>query len=471
MKRLYSPLLFSLTCLCLLLSSRPAAAQFLWQRAVGTATRDETAEFMVPVAGGFVTLGKFSSLTQNRTGLFLSKVNYVGDTLWTRHCDLARAGLVYPRGLFADGAGNLVASATTVAPPATPAAPPPPSEGRLVKFSATGDTLWTRAVQAPGSAHLNVPVLGNDGNYVVTGDYGLSLPALFKFSPAGALLWTQLVPYDNARMGYLQNLVAVPNGYLLFSSSNTNLRGKYIRVDEQGTYQRERLATFYGPAQLKLDSQGSVLAVGGSITKLTAQGDSLWSNSYQQYGQLLGLSRIAELPNGRYLAAGAYSSFPTRDVGIVVVDRNGTLLRDTLFVRYNSDENVAGVASTPTGNYVVAVGASSGPIGRADQFLFAYRNWDRLLPTGVAQSLAAVSGLTAYPNPATDALTLEAADARLLTGSWILYDALGRPVQRGPLPGLARCCLSLVGLPAGLYLLRVSEGHRHTTQTLRLEKN
>ena len=470
MKRFYHSLRLLLACLLLLLGTAPARAQFLWQTAVGTATRDETADFMVPVPGGFVTLGKYISLAQNRTGLFLSKVSYAGDTLWTRRYDLARAGIANPRGLFVDGAGNLVASATTIGPPATPSAPPPPSEGRLIKFSPAGDTLWTRAVQAPSNAHLDVPVLGNDGNYVVTGDYGPSFPALFKFSPAGALLWTQLIPYDNARMGYLQNLAAVPNGYLLFSSSNSNLRGKYILVNEQGTFQRERLATFYGPERLQADAQGNVWAIGGSLTKLTAQGDSLWSHSYAQYGVPLALGRLTELPNNRYLVAGTRRNGSTRDVGIAVVDRNGTLLRDTLFVRYNSDENVAGVAFTPAGHYVVAFGASSGPIGRADQLLFAYRNWNRLLPTRTAQA-APLAALYAYPNPTTGDVTLSATDAHPLTGQWSLYDMLGQLVQAGALAGLPDGRVSLAQQPAGLYLLRVTDPLRHTAQTLRLQKN
>ena len=454
------------------LGPAPAKAQFLWQRAVGTAANNETAEFMVPVAGGFVTLGTYvPPAPRIDTGLYLSKVSYTGDTLWTRRWPLRRAGILYPRGLFADGAGNLVASAITFGPPANPSAPQPPAEGRLVKFSPTGDTLWTRAVQAPSvNAFLSVAVLGNDGNYVVIGDFGASLPALFKYSPAGALLWTQLVPYNTARPGYLQNLVAVPNGYFLVSSPNLgNLKSKYITVDEQGAYQFERTGRFYYPRQLRLDSQGNILAAGGDLLKLTVQGDSIWLRSYVQYGQLLGISRTTELPNGRYLAAGERRNGPTRDIGIAVVDRNGTLLRDTLLVRYNSDENVAGVALTPAGNYVVALGASAGPIGRADQIVFAYRNWDRVLPTRAPQP-AGLAQLAAYPNPTTGEVTLTAADAHPLAGRWTLYDLLGRAVQAGTLPGLARCHLSLTAQPAGLYLLRVTDEHNHTTQTLRLEK-
>lgn len=464
--RFTSPLFLVVLLLGLLLGSRPAAAQFLWQRAIGTAAGDETAEFMAPVAGGFATLGTFHVPGQNRMGLFLTKVNYQGDTLWTKRQDLPRAAILYPKGLFADAAGNLVATVITFRASSTP------YEGRLVKFSPLGDTLWTRAVRAPapGSAALAVPVLGNDGSYVVIGDLSPSFPALFKFSPAGALLWTQLVPYSSTRNGFLQNLVAVPNGYLLFVDSNSAGRGKYILVDEQGTYQRERLATFYGPGRLERDSQGNVFALGGGLTKLTAQGDSVWTRTYQQFGVLLAPTRLAEMPGNRYLLAGERYNGPTRDVGIVVVDRNGVLLRDTLFVRYNSDENVAGVGLTPAGDYVVAYGASQGPIGRADQVLFAYRNWSRLLPTS-ARLPEALAHLRAYPNPTTGELTLEAADAHPLTGQWTLYDALGREVQAGVLPGLASCRLSLAGWPAGIYLLRVIDARRNTAQTLRLEKN
>ncbi|WP_210513762.1 T9SS type A sorting domain-containing protein [Hymenobacter terricola] len=470
MKRFYSFLLPALTCLALLLGRpAPVAAQFLWQRAVGTATRDETAEFMVPVAGGFVTLGKFHpSGQQFGEGLYLSKVNYAGDTVWTKRWVLNQADILYPRGLIEDRSGNLVATVITSNPLANPTRQPV-SRGRLVKFTPTGDTLWTRTVQAASNAALDVLVLGNDGNYVAIGNLAATLPALFKYSPTGALLWTQLVPYNNSILGYLQNLVAVPGGYLLFASSNTNIRGKYISVDEVGFYRFERLASFYGPVRLQLDTQGNVLAIGGGLTKLTVQGDSLWTHSYQQYGVLLSLSRLVELPNGRYLAAGTRANGPTHDVGLVVVDRNGTRLRDTLFVR-GGDENVAGVALTPTGNYVVALGSAPGPIGGTDQILFAYRNWDRLLPTRTAQS-AGLAQLAAYPNPTADELTLMAADAHLLAGHWVLYDLLGRAVQTGTLPGLASCRLSLAGQPAGLYLLQVTDPRRNTIQTLRVEKN
>ena len=456
--------LLSLLCLALalLLGPAPAHAQFLWQTAVGTAARSETAEYMIPVAGGFVTAGQSPN-----NALYLSKVNYTGDTLWTKRLTFRRVSIFYPRGLIVDAVGNLVVSAIAI-PPASPSLPVPPLQGLLVKLTPTGDTIWTRPVRNPADATLTSLVLGNDGSYVVMGSLG-TLPVLYKFSPAGTVLWTQVVPYGNTRLGYLQTLAAVPNGYLLCTFPGVqNLPSKFITVNEAGVYQFDR-SCFCGALQMFRNSQGDVVSAGGGLTKLTAQGDSVWSRSYQQFGQLLRIARAVELPNGRYLAAGERRNGPTRDVGFIVVDGNGTKLRDTLLVRAG-DENVAGVGLTPAGNYVVAIGSDTGPIGFADQILFAYRSWNRLLPTRTAQA-APLAALSAYPNPTTDEVTLEAGDGRPLTGAWTLYDMLGRTVQTGTLAGIPRTRCSLVGLPAGRYLLRVADAQSHTTQTLRIEKS
>jgi outer membrane protein assembly factor BamB len=451
-----------------------AAAQLLWQHTVGHAAEDETGEFMIAVPGGFVTLGKASGTTaQPDQALYLSKVDYSGDTLWTKRWPFRQVEIIYPRGLMADAAGNLVVSAITFTPPVPPTAPPPPSQGLLVKLTATGDTLWSRTVPStgPSASALDVLVLGNDGSYVATGQLA-TLPALFKYSPAGVLLWTQVVPYSSTIQGYLQNMVAVPNGYLLVSAPQVfpRLRSKYITVNEQGAYQFERLGSLYYADRYQRDTQGNILAVGGGLTKLTLQGDSLWSYSYPQGTRTLNITRLVETPTGNYLAVGTRFNGLDDDIGLVLLNRNGTRLRDTLLVRFQANENVAGVALTPAGNYVVGGGTNRGQSARPDQLVFALRNWDRLLPTATRAPYS-LAHLSAFPNPTADELTLQAPDAHPLAGPWALYDLRGRAVQAGTFPGLARCRISLAQQPPGIYLLRFTDEHYSVSQMLRLQKN
>ena len=71
------------------------------------------------------------------------------------------------------------------------------------------------------------------------------------------------IPYNNTRQGFLRNLVAGPSGYLVVSTPGAELRSKYITVNEQGAYQLERFGYVTPPAQLKIDSQGSLFATRG----------------------------------------------------------------------------------------------------------------------------------------------------------------------------------------------------------------
>ncbi|WP_201977322.1 T9SS type A sorting domain-containing protein [Hymenobacter rubidus] len=465
--------LFFLALGLLLGRATPARAQFLWQRLIGKATANETGEYMIPVAGGFVTLGTASSATASaNAALYLSKVNYRGDTVWTKRWTFRQVDIIYPKGLIEDATGNLVVCANTLAPLATPTSPIPPNQGLLVKLTATGDTLWTRTLPSsgPNSSGFLSLVLGNNGSYVAVGEYA-TLPVLVKYSPAGALLLNLSIPYSSTIQGYLQNIVAVPNGYLLLCPpSSGNLPCKYITVDEQGIYQGERLGGRVPSYQLQRDSQGNILTAGVfGVTKLTPIGDTIWSHTYRRSNRTVDVKRLVETPAGNYLVAGTRNNGIDNDIDLILVDHNGLQLRDTLLVRFQSEENVAGVALTPVGDYVIAGGTNSGQNGRPDQLVFALRNWSRFLPTATRQP-AIPDLLAAYPNPTTDAATLEAADGHPLTGNWTLYDIVGRAVQKGMLPGVARPRISIAEQPAGLYLLRLTDAQRHTTQTLRLEK-
>ncbi|MDQ2771800.1 MAG: T9SS type A sorting domain-containing protein [Bacteroidota bacterium] len=471
MKKLYHRcLILPLALLLGLLPLKPAAAQVLWTRLVATPSYHETGEFMTAVAGGFVLVGR-SSYPQPQ-GLYLSKVNYRGDTLWTRRMRFPKGNGVYARGVLEDRAGNLVVSATLFDSNVVPSL----FWGGLAKLTATGDTLWTRLT----GDGINTLVLGNDGSYVLASDLRLqptqTLPTLLKYSPAGALVWSSALPYDNTNAGTLTEVVAVSSGYLVQSMPHaTGFRPKLMRVSEAGSYQSARLTNPYGLGKLRLDSDGNLLATGAGLTKLTPVGDTIWSRTYPQGGNSYqGLAQVVELPNGQYLAAGSSYNGDDYDLSLYLTDHNGVLLRDTLLVRQHANESVAGVGLTPAGDYVVGGSADTYLAGNSTfdyaQLWLSCRSWARLLPTRAGQA-EPQNRLFAFPNPTTDEVRLTAADGHALLGSWTLLDLLGRPVQAGRLPGLGAGALRLGGQPAGVYLLRVTDERRASVQTLRLEKH
>lgn len=470
MKKLYFGLSSVFISCLLLLGTEPAAAQILWSKLVSQPLLRETGKFMTPVAGGFVMVGESSGAVFQ--SLYLSKINYTGDTVWTRRVRFPHGNGVYARGVIEDRAGNLVVSATLFDSNYVPSL----SWGGLAKLTPTGDTLWTRLT----GDGINTLVLGNDGSYVLASDVKTTplgtIPTLFKYSPAGVLVWSHLLPYDNTRNGYLIGIVAVPNGYLVTSlPNNVNLPGKLISVNELGVYQQERLSSPYGAGAFRLASDGNLIGLlNGGLAKFTAVGDTLWTRRYRLGNSpSQGLYNVVEMPNGNYLTTGSWYNGYDRDISMQLFSHQGILLRDTLLYRSGANETPVGVGLTPTGNYVVAASVDTylinNPTVQYAQLWFALRNWARLLPVRPGQS-APQNRLLAYPNPTLDDVLVTTADAHPLTGHWELTDLLGRVVQTGQLAGLASCRLSLAGHAAGIYLLRMTDERRATTQTLRLEK-
>ncbi|GAB3850900.1 hypothetical protein GCM10028822_16880 [Hymenobacter terrigena] len=454
-----------------MLGCGPVAAQVLWSKLVSTPARRETGKFMTPVTGGFVMVGETQKASFDL--LYLSKVNYVGDTLWTRRIRFPTSNGVYARGVIEDRAGNLVVSATVFNSTVTPSQ----SWGGLAKLTPTGDTLWTRLT---GNG-INTLVLGNDGNYVLASDVKTTplgtIPTLFKYSPAGAVVWSHLLPYDNTRMGYLSTLVAVPNGYLVESMPNYGgLRSKLISVNELGVYQQERLSGPAGAGPIRLDSDGNLIGlVNGGLAKFTTVGDTIWTRPYRLGNSLRqGLARVVELPNGNYLSMGSWYNGYDMDVTVQLFSHQGVLLRDTLMFRGGANETPVGVGFTPAGNYLLAASTDTYLINNPSPIYahlwFCLRSWARLLPTRPSQP-APQNRVFAYPNPTANDLTLVTADEHVLVGRWALLDLLGREMQTGTLAGLDPARLSLAGLPAGCYLLRVHDERRNTEQTLRIERH
>jgi hypothetical protein len=94
-------------------------------------------------------------------------------------------------------------------------------------------------------------------------------------------------------------------------------------------------------------------------------------------------------------------------------------------------------------------------------------------PTGVATEggpPVGATALAAFPNPASDAVTLALTLDRPRSLTATVYDVLGRRVallHEGPLPaGDHRFSFDTSALPAGMYYVRVGGGRVHATASV-----
>lgn len=448
------------SCLGVLLTIHSAGAQILWQGAAGTKDFDENSSAFIPVPGGYLNVGTGAADGTGRQPqqLYLSKVDEAGKVLWQRGHELANARVLYTQGAVANKEGQVY---VTVIGANDPSSASNYSSGTLVKFTPTGDTLWTRRVAgSPGlNASLSAVVLAPDEGVVTIGNQGTT-NFIAKYSPTGQLLWRYAYVYSALHPGYLQQLGRLPTGFLVVCSPNRgDLPPKYLILDADGQLVSEKPSPSFYPLALQPERSGGLLAAGGRWSRISPLGDTLGSRRYRRYGADIEVQFAAEtLRGGRYLLAGTRPDGATRDVALLLVDQTGTVLRDTLLVRTGADEVPTGVAFDPAGNYVIGGYATDGPVGRVDQFVIKVRQWDRGLATTPAASRVATAYYL-FPNPAaSDELRVANDRGSVFAGSYEIWDVTGRVVQVGrTTPARA---INLRALPVGLYLVRLKDGTR-----------
>ena len=123
-------------------------AQVLWQQAMGTVAYDEASIAFLPVPGGYLNIGQGG---RDGTGsqpdqIYISKLDAAGKVLWQKGQSFFAFKALYPNGAAADVQGQLYVAANGY----NPLTPSYQGYGLLVKYSTSGDTLWTRRISQVG---------------------------------------------------------------------------------------------------------------------------------------------------------------------------------------------------------------------------------------------------------------------------------------------------------------------------------
>ncbi len=150
----------------------------------------------------------------------------------------------------------------------------------LVKFNATGDTLWTRTYDGTGNGNdeLNDLTFDNTGNVIVTGNSKTTTGkdiTTAKYNTAGDLLW--LSSFNN--FSYLDDYgvkVVADNAGNVYAGGygyNSNLNNDYIVVKYSSTGVQSGIGTFNGAdglddvlVDMAIDGSGNIVVTGKSKT-------------------------------------------------------------------------------------------------------------------------------------------------------------------------------------------------------------
>ncbi|MDB5234406.1 MAG: hypothetical protein JWR44_1399, partial [Hymenobacter sp.] len=310
-------------------------------------------------------------------------------------------------GLALDAVGNAYLVGTFSGSPTFGTTVLPNSAGYynlfLCKLDAAGVPLWARSISGPNGANAGGVAVDAAGNALVCGSSGYGLPYnggpgilgsmlyVARFGPQGAPLWTQAI--GPLYLGPVANSLASGVAY-------DGRGGCFVTGQLAGT------ATF-GPTTLTTSNAQTF------VVRYNGTGTPVWADRSIASGASTNSS------GGTGIAAG-----PGGSIYLV-----GTVVGPAAF---------GPLATTPPTS------------GRADLYVA------KLAAGGVlaARASTAAARLAAYPNPATDfvTLTLPAGGGHLA-----LVDALGRVVRTQALPVAAGPgTVSLAGLAPGLYQMQAT---------------
>jgi len=352
----------------------------------------------------------------------------------------------------------------------------------LVKFSINGEVIWEHIYGRPD--RYEIPqrmVQTSDGGFAMVGQAIIGTESsehgnvyLIRTDANGEHLWEQT--YGGSQYDAGLDLVQTPDGgFLLLGwtySYGAGQRDFYlIKTDISGNQQWQ--STYGGGGEdigegIIALSDGNYLLYGASeiggysgvLHKVTPTGDVIWSYDYAYSDQPLNaFFKAIELPCGSIAATGGTDVQGEGNAGwLVKTDSEGNELWQR---KYNKNEHTDlfySVLATDDGGFLLSGVARNTETNSPDAWLLKVDSIGCAFPncvTGIAEQERTVM-MDAWPNPCTDILNVEMADAATPMELQVL-DISGREVLRHT-QHEARGTLDVGHWKSGVYVLRGMDG-------------
>jgi len=386
---------YSIIILLFILSSNfETYAQFAWQRNYGDYGGDISNDFKTTSDSGYILLYRWIDTTiihSEKIGVI--KTNSNGDTIWSKRYTIP--GMIpqyYPQTIcetndsaYIIGGYGLVEQWTVQNG----------SAGFLLKINLSGDTLWSKIFEGQGEDWFIKIIQGNDSSYIALARLQNDT-CIVKLNISGDIVWQ----IDSLR---INDLVAVDSGYLLMGSSYCPK--PFIKIDEGGGIVYKKLMPFEGLNKVIKTSDNNLLihtyhpGISNGLVKCTRNGDIIWSKD-----SITGIFYFRETLDKGIVGLMTYWGLWDSDFYISKYDSLGNFQKDTLLIRYGSDEYVKGLEIAPDGDYILYGYGENGPItGTNDIILAKFHQW---IFTSIVLVDFSDTYLKIFPVPTIDNLTI-----------------------------------------------------------------
>ncbi|MBI5059230.1 T9SS type A sorting domain-containing protein [candidate division KSB1 bacterium] len=453
----------------------------LWSRMLGGTGTDQCTAVLQASDGGFVFSGR-TDYSPTDVDAWVVKTNPLGDIEWSRTIGGGAAELAFDVVAHSGGGYAMVGyTASYGAGLADVYFATLSSQGEIQDISFWGGTEYESGNALAATA---------DGGFVIGGETssfgaGSSDFWLIKTDGDGAASWTQTYGGSQQDICYAVRQVT-DGGYALAGYTTSFGSGGadawLVRTSSSGQILWSRT---FGWAtddvtydMIQTSDGGFALAGhtqnGGSgerdfyLVKTDAYGTQQWTHSYGGVNDEFCRS-IQQTSDGGYILTGSTYSFGTgsQDIWLIRLSSSGALLWSRTFGGTGTDD-CNSVAVTSDGGFVLGGQTTS----------FSATQWDIwLIRTGVDPSLEAEDyrPLLAdfalhpiFPNPFNNAASITLDLPRDVSGSVVVYDALGRmanTLYEGPLSaGRHALRFNANNMSSGCYFVRFESANYNAAQ-------
>jgi len=468
-----------LTVLLVLIPFLSSLAQITFQKNYGTYLHEQAHSVMQTSDGGYILVGDQSTGGMN-PDIYIVKTNEFGDTTWTRiyertYSSIARAVLETSDGFLVAGS-----DVVTIAP------------GRfdffLMKIDYQGDTVWTRTYGGSKDEQAFDLKATPGGGYILCGQAeevggGEMSYWLVKTSSSGDSIWAKKYgrgPDDRLYGKSVQ--VTSDGGYIIAGYVDDRTVGTsadYIYLVKTGADTVSWTKSIDLPgSELAYDVQevsdgfvivghSNTLGTGGweiFLLKTDTLGNELWTRTYGDSSDERAYS-VEKMADDGFLICGMTRSMGagSSDYYLIRTDSLGDTLWTRTYGGTSSDE-AFDAHPTDDGGYVIAGYSQSYTAGWADFFLVK-TNADGLVPIVQGRDMEVIQSIHLYqnyPNPFNPVTTIEFQTPNTDLVSIKIYDILGREIttllDKIVPAGWHQVHWDASNIPSGVYLYRLQVG-------------